>query len=204
MAEATPRTLEPTLRGRQRDLTRRLIIEAFAHVALRDGAYEVSMQSVAEEAGCSLRTLYRYFPSREALVSGLDAEVQALVNRSFDQLPAGAEEDLAELMEHMLVLLTERRDLIRAWAASGLAEEFTAAVHRRVHALVDAAIDRAAPDLAPDEHTRVFAALRQVVTWRSMLSLTEHLTAAEAAMTSGWMIRALLADLADGGGPRAG
>jgi AcrR family transcriptional regulator len=203
MSSFSPRAIDPTLRARQRELTRRLLIDALVHVALRVGIHDVSMQAVADEAGCSLRTLYRYFPNREALVSGLDEEVQTLVNTSFDGLPASANEDLAELMEHMLVLLTERRDLIRVWASTGQAEEFSAAVHRRVHGLVHEAIDRVAPDLAPGEHARVFTALRQVVTWRSMLSLTDQLTAADAAMASSWMIRALLADLAVGGGPQA-
>jgi AcrR family transcriptional regulator len=202
MSQATPSATESTFRGRHRDLTRRLIVDAFTRVALRDGMSEFSMQAVAEEAECSLRTLYRYFPSREALLSGLDAELEAYVRSCFERAEVSESADLADLVERITPSLAERRDLVLVWSAAGLATPLHGWASERGRSHVDAAIRRAAPNLPPDEYARVFAALRQVVTLRGLLSLTERLTGDDAALTGGWMVRTLLADLANGGGPK--
>ncbi|MFD4421220.1 TetR/AcrR family transcriptional regulator [Agromyces sp. NPDC058484] len=202
MSDIVPRDIHPTLRDRQRESTRRLLVDAFTQVILRDGIHDFSMQAVADEARCSLRTLYRYFPNREALIDGLDAETDAFVESCLDRAPETGSEELAELMERLAVLYDERSDLVRAWAAADLDTRLRTSVHQRVRALIDAAVDQAAPALSADEHARVFSALRLVVSRRSWLSLTDHLTADDAAMTAGWIIRTLLADLANGGGPK--
>jgi AcrR family transcriptional regulator len=202
MTQITPEAVDVTLRGRHRNLTRRLLIDAFAHVSLRDGLHEFSMQAVAEEAGCSLRTLYRYFPNREALIGGLNAEVQQFVQAGMDQAQADGSADLADLVERLVLVFAERRDWIRVWTAANLATDVRSSISRRVNAVVGAAIERVAPTLSPDEHARALSGLRQVVTSRTWLSLTDHLGPEEAARTAGWMVRALLADLASGGGPR--
>lgn len=202
MTQFVPEAIDVTLRGRHRDLTRRLLIDALTQVIMRDGLHEFSMQAVADEAGCSLRTLYRYFPNREALIGGLNAEVQQFVEAGMDRAQAEGSTDLADLVERFVLVFAERRDLIRVWIAANLATDVRSAISRRVSALVGAAIERVAPTLNPDEHARVLSGLRQVVTTRTWLSLTDQLGPEEAARTAGWMVRALLADLASGGGPR--
>ena len=57
-----------------RDGDRRAHILAAAERAfLREGFHASSMQDVAAEAGMSPGNLYRYFPSKEAIVAGLCA-----------------------------------------------------------------------------------------------------------------------------------
>lgn len=56
------------LRERQRVATREQIIEAVHQVLVEEHPSSLSMARVAERAGTSLRTLYRYFPTKEALV----------------------------------------------------------------------------------------------------------------------------------------
>ena len=203
MSENATRATDTSLRDRQRDLTRRLLIDAFAAVILRDGIHDFSMQAVADEAGCSLRTLYRYFPSREALLTGLDDEVRESTASTFDRLPPSASEDLVQFAQLAPVLMAERREVIKAWAATNLGSDVRDFVSRHVRILVDEAIVRAAPSLSPSEHARAFAGIRLVVTSRSFLALTDHMSAEDAAITIGWIVRMLLADLASGGGPRA-
>ena len=202
MSETVPNALDPSLRDRQRELTRRLIVDALTHVIVRDGISEFSMQSVADEAHCSLRTLYRYSPSREALLIGLDEEMADFVRSRFDRLPAPAYEDLVIFAEHMPLLLLERRDLVRAWAAAVPASRVRESVSGRMNALVGSSVDRAAPSISTAERSRAFVALRLVASSRSWLALTDQLTAPDAAVVMSWMVRTLLADLANGGGPR--
>lgn len=203
MSGTSSRVADSTLRDRQRDLTRRLLIDAFAHVILRDGIHDISMQAVADEARCSLRTLYRYFPSRESLVTGLDDEVRTFFTSCLDRLPPDVRDDLVEFAERVPVLLDQRHDLVRAWVSTDPTSELRGFVSGHVRALVEAAVDRTAPSLSPAERARAVAGIRLIASSRTWVSLTEHLSAEDAAVTMGWIIRTLLADLAKGGGPRA-
>ena len=58
----------PALRERQKHETREQIIDAVHALLTEDHPATLSMPRVAERAGTSLRTLYRYFPTKEALV----------------------------------------------------------------------------------------------------------------------------------------
>jgi AcrR family transcriptional regulator len=57
-----------SLREQQRATTRDQIVEAVHHVLVEDHPASLSMPRIAERAGVSLRTVYRYFPTKEALV----------------------------------------------------------------------------------------------------------------------------------------
>lgn len=56
-----------TLRNRQQEAVRLAIVEAYLAVAHRGGALTVSVAAVAQEAGVSRRTVYRYFPAKDDL-----------------------------------------------------------------------------------------------------------------------------------------
>jgi hypothetical protein len=71
----------------------------------------------------------------------------------------------------------------------------------RNRALVAATIDRSAPSLSEDERARAFVALRLIANSRSWLTVAEQLPARDAGVVMAWMVRVLLADLANGGGP---
>lgn len=58
---------EPTLRQRQRDATRAAIVGAFLDLSHDGNTVAISMPQVAEAAGISVRTLYRYFATKDDL-----------------------------------------------------------------------------------------------------------------------------------------
>ncbi|MCT7295964.1 TetR/AcrR family transcriptional regulator [Ralstonia sp. CHL-2022] len=55
---------------RRAKFTVQAIYEAFVRIWRRDGAQAATTRAVALEAGCSVGTLYEYFPNKEALLSG--------------------------------------------------------------------------------------------------------------------------------------
>src|SRR4051812_34435248 len=57
-----------TLRDQQADLTRELIMRAFGELLRTDHPDAITYPQVAEAAGVSLRTVYRYFPTRADLL----------------------------------------------------------------------------------------------------------------------------------------
>jgi AcrR family transcriptional regulator len=62
---------ETTLRDQHADLTRDIIFEALTRLVSKEGVHEFSIQRVADLAGVSHRTVYRYFQTREQLLEGL-------------------------------------------------------------------------------------------------------------------------------------
>ncbi len=74
----------PSLRDRQRQMTRRLILDAYADLSLEHGFDNFTMQDIADAAGISHRTLYRHYENREAILDGMAAEVDAEVMRPVD------------------------------------------------------------------------------------------------------------------------
>ena len=56
---------------RRQEERRSTILDAFEHCIVRTGFHRTTMQDVATEASMSVGNLYRYFDSKEALVSGM-------------------------------------------------------------------------------------------------------------------------------------
>jgi AcrR family transcriptional regulator len=61
----TPRKLPRQPRSRA---TVDALLTAAAHILVRDGYERASVNVIAEHAGCSIGSLYQYFPNKEALV----------------------------------------------------------------------------------------------------------------------------------------
>jgi AcrR family transcriptional regulator len=104
-----------------RDGDRRATILAAAERAfLQKGFHAASMQDVAAEAGMSPGNLYRYFPSKEAIVAGLCACDQETLASDFNVLatcgdPLGAIELM--LRKHLVEEPRERFQMIvEIWA----------------------------------------------------------------------------------------
>jgi AcrR family transcriptional regulator len=62
-------TNDLSLRERQSELTRELILRTVAELLEEDEASELAVPEVARRSGVSLRTIYRYFPTREELIA---------------------------------------------------------------------------------------------------------------------------------------
>lgn len=69
---------------------RKLILDAAEQSFSRSGFHRTTMQDVAAEAGMSPGNLYRYFPSKDALVAGLCERDRAGLAREFAEMREGA------------------------------------------------------------------------------------------------------------------
>jgi len=105
------------------DERRAHILAAASRAFVRYGFHAATMTQVAEEAGMSAGNLYRYFPSKEAIVEGLCLADQVERSASFAAL-IGAD-DLkgalrAALREHVLRAPVEKaRMIVEIWAEAG-------------------------------------------------------------------------------------
>jgi AcrR family transcriptional regulator len=89
------------------DETRRALLDALVAQMVTDGRQDFSLQEAADRAGVSLRTLYRHFPNRDAVLAAMadwaveqlgtlpypqsPAEIPALVRQAFPRFEANAE-----------------------------------------------------------------------------------------------------------------
>lgn len=93
------------------------ILEAAAELFANKGVEAVAMNDIARAAGCSRATLYRYYPSRDALHTAYVHRHARTVNRQIAERVAGIADPRAKLLEaltHALQLVRENPALA-AW-----------------------------------------------------------------------------------------
>lgn len=78
---------ESTLRLRDRSATEASIVEAGERILLRDGFPGLNVQTLAAEAGCDRKLVYRYFESADGVVDRIAARVHAALADHLDATP---------------------------------------------------------------------------------------------------------------------
>jgi AcrR family transcriptional regulator len=103
---------------------RERILAAAERAFVRHGFHATTMQHVADELGMSAGNLYRYFPSKEAIVEGLCERDQAERARAFAELMADNRNILEAicwgLRKHVLAKPPAKaRMIVEIWAEAG-------------------------------------------------------------------------------------
>jgi TetR/AcrR family transcriptional regulator, repressor for uid operon len=103
---------------------RERILEGAERAFVRHGFHAATMQHVADELGMSAGNLYRYFPSKEAIVEELCAVDQAQRARGFAELMADSRNIIeamsAGVRRHVLGKPPEKaRLIVEIWAEAG-------------------------------------------------------------------------------------
>lgn len=118
-----PEDERASLRAQQRHATRARIVRAVATLVADAHPASVSVPAVARQAGVSVATVYRYFPTKEALldasamVLGDDAKLSSLA-----AYPTTFEEAMA-LLPDQFAALARQLPLVRNQLASPLGRE---------------------------------------------------------------------------------
>src|SRR5690606_9593004 len=74
-------------RQRDRAATEALIVEAGERILLRDGFPGLNVQTLAAEAGCDRKLVYRYFDGADGVVARLAGRAHAGLVRALDATP---------------------------------------------------------------------------------------------------------------------
>ena len=143
---------------------RQRILEAAERAFVRNGFHATTMQHVADEVGMSAGNLYRYFPSKEAIVEGLCERDQAELAQAFGELMADDRHIMEAvhygLRKHVLDKSQEKaRLLIEIWAEAGrnprvaaMTRAIDAEVLARLEKFIDAAKASGAASPGLDSH----------------------------------------------------
>ncbi len=187
-------TYSSPLRAEQKERTHERILEAAAEQLLEEGLEELSLPRAAKRARVSVPTVYRHFPTQEALMRELTEWVGRRMN--INEVPENVDE-FAEWVPRLFAHWDENEALIRARLLS--------AVHRQIHRDAghrkDEEIEKAMEDvtaqLDPLDSRRACALVRLLVSgaaWEMMRDSWD-LTGEQAGEALAWAINVLVAEL---------
>jgi AcrR family transcriptional regulator len=183
---------------------RRRLVAAAVRCIVRRGTGRISMDEVADEAGVSRATVYRYYRTREDLILGvmmsrLDAAMN-LVIRSLEE-PGNAARSIPELVLVSIGLVNG--DKVNEALFSPDSRQFVTAVEMTAEPIADGAYRHIAPllrqwqddgQLPPDLDLRVTARWLHRVSVMLMTSPWGEMPVAEKrAFLDRYVVRALLA-----------
>jgi AcrR family transcriptional regulator len=177
-----------SLRDQQADLTRELIMRAFQGLLQNDHPDAITYPQVAEAAGVSLRTVYRYFPTRVDLLQSAQAWLAEFTGGVRWEDPRTVD-DLAGAVPEMGRIFDEHTNVFRALAGDELQEQRRDAVA--------AAVAEVSGNLPPEEARRAEAILGHIRSGRAWLVLHDHygLDGDEILATLDWAASTLLEDV---------
>ena len=135
-----------SLRDQHVDLTRDLIMRAFQGLLQNDHPDAITYPQVAEAAGVSLRTVYRYFPTRVDLLKSAAAWLAEFTDGVEWRDPRTVD-DLARVVPEMGRIFDEHTNVFRALAGDELQDQRREAV---AAAVADVSGNLPADEARPD------------------------------------------------------
>lgn len=195
----------PTLRERQTDVTREAIFDALVEIIAQEGVAGFSVQAVADAAGVSHRTVYRHFPTREALLDGLAARFNAQFGeRLAREDPADfTADEIPEIAEVGYQIFNDDPQRVAAYVKLIVGAHLEPPSRAGRTELFANALQQHLAHLSPADGRAVTALIRTLastVTWHHVLAFANGPKACAPRVVR-WAIRCLLDDLASGGGP---
>ncbi len=159
------RNYESPARDKRKSKTRTTILDALAAAVLEDGIHAFSVQHVADRAGVAHRTVYRHFPTRQALLDGLS-------ERLLERMPE-VDTIRADAISASFSAFDDVPELVQAYvvAAVALDLEPTDRVERTVS--MRKLFDARFPHLDSSELETSFAVLRVMLSSRAWHQLRQ-------------------------------
>jgi AcrR family transcriptional regulator len=183
-----------SLREQHAEATRERILSAVADLVERPETDELTMPGVAAASGVSLRTVYRYFPTRERL---LEAAGRWIGDELLRHRYPRTLDEVAELFRVGCRDFDERPRLVRAMALSQLGQSLRTYRRRERLEAIRQALRNEVGGLSEDELRRAEAVLAYLHNMLAYTTLREEsgLSGEEVGEALAWAIRALVDDL---------
>jgi AcrR family transcriptional regulator len=178
-------------RARNRAATERAILEAVHDLVTESHPAALSMPAVAERAGVGLRTLYRYFPSKEAL---LDAASQSMAAEAVTAV--GGAPTVDNLGEYLRISWRGFAKHVAAVKAEHLAPAGRELRARRLPSnrrIARQALDASGIELPDTDQDRLVDLIVTITGSSTFLELVDRLghDPEDAAALATWAVRAL-------------
>jgi AcrR family transcriptional regulator len=162
-------------------------------VLASDGIDALTVDRIAVEAGLSARTVYRYFPDREALLQATSDDYDA----SMPYTPPSTADDVATVFEQLFPAFDTDADAIRASLVARLSGAIRWRGRERRVAEITGALREVTADLPPDDAREAAAVITYLASSLAWMSMADEsgLDGAASGRAVGWAIRTLVSDL---------
>ena len=194
--------LSTPLRERQAEAVRAAILDALIARLEHQIMDKVSMDELARDAGVSRRTLYRYFPSREALLAAAE---EFIVERLGLQMAIAGPDGISARFRESSYRLEQAPGLSRALRQTTTGLDLRPPLRaRRVESII-AALEPLTRDLYPADARRVVAVIAYLCSANAWVSIGDEsgLPGEEIRAAVTWAIETLLADVRRRGAARS-
>jgi len=183
------------LRDRQMADTRRAILDAVGAVLVESGMDAFSIQAVADRAGVTHRTVYNYFPTREALNDAFAEHVESSGRElGFVQPEVIDVARLPDVASQLHTSLGKDAPQLQAYVMMTIASGTAAKVFRERSKKMEKLIDDELGPLDPGVAKLVTSAIRVFISSTGWFLLSKQcgLSPTEAARVSRWAVKVLL------------
>ncbi len=191
----------PPLRERQAEAIRASILAALIARLEHQALDDISMDELARDAGVSRRTLYRYFPSRAALLAAAE---EVIVARLGLRMAIDGPDGISARFRASSYRLEEEPGLARALRQTTAGQDLRPPLRARRLESIVAALEPLTADLDPDEARRVEAVIAYLCSANAWVTIRDEsgLPGEEIRAAVTWAIETLLADVRRRGAAR--
>lgn len=179
------------LRERQAQQVREAVLEATLAALEGRAAEELSMADIARAAGVSLRTLYRYFPDRAALMEAAGERLYASLGVP---VAIGGADEIASSFREAARRLSDRPRLARLLVQTRAGQAVRAGLRVKREAAIRAALEPLTAKLEPGAAARAAAVLAHLCSSAAWVAVADAsgLPDAEAQEAVAWAIETLV------------
>ncbi|SFH09160.1 transcriptional regulator, TetR family [Desulfotomaculum arcticum] len=190
------RSYSSPLRDRQREYTRRLIMEAVASFVTEGSIHTFSVQDVADRAGISYASVYRHFPTREALLEEMYEWASELAGSLMPAAPSVIEE-IPAWIDKSIPVFEQHATIIQAVISVLAALNINPESKQRRDELIDKIVDESTPHLSQKVTRRTAAVIRYLAGSQGWVTLRRQfgLDAEDTAAALTWALEVLIRDL---------
>jgi AcrR family transcriptional regulator len=188
------RSYRSPLRERQSEQTRGAILDALTAELAEGGLHDLNIPAIARRAGVSVRTVYRYFPTRDALLDAVDQWMAASVTPG---LPAASADELPAMVELAFKEFDARETAMLAQWASAVGRDVRARGRRRRISAYRDALARETSNLSRSEARAAHAIISYLLSSLTWKTLREEfgMKGSESGKAAAWAVQTLVSDL---------
>jgi AcrR family transcriptional regulator len=206
MAETThtPRAYKSTIREKQAQQTRELILDSLVSLLEERPAYEISTRQLAQHSGIALRTVYRHFPDRHALLNGLGDRLATVMDTRRPEGELRSIDDLGAMIRQFHRANDESAALVRAEVLFNNDPAQPARESANRSELTTRLIAEAFPNLDPIDRHCLVGLIRTIASGHTWLQLRDGfgLTGEQSGPLVEWALNALIAAIRHGHQPQ--
>lgn len=188
-----PASARPAARAAGKERVRQNILDAFIHLIV-EGAADLSHDVIAERAGVGRRTVYRYYPDRNALLEGALLRVRELAGPKVTY-PESAE-DLLETLEPIFTGFDSIAPIITMLRSTPHGRQLRLAQNAKRISSYTKALAPEVKELSQTDR-KLATAMLQMLHTTPWLEMRDHwgLDGREIARATNWAVRTLLNDI---------